>query len=178
MSIAAQITAHVKSGVLTPYRPLRTRLTPKRSLYLTKVGLRDLNDPQSAVNILAGRGFIVAALNRWTLNGRVWARQKRDRRIGGFMLRLTGPPPEIWEVRVTEPRPQVRIFARFAEPNTLIVNAMHTRNMLGKRGSAQWVSAMAASEKSWNELFPSDAPFTGTTIHDYVQEECDDFELD
>jgi hypothetical protein len=177
MSIRSQIAEHVKSGLLTAYRSPRSRRRPQRELYLTEAALRDLNDPQSAINLLVGRGPVVAALDRWSLKGRVWARTKRDHRIGGYILRLAQPPPEIWEIRVVEPRPQVRAFGRFAYADAIVVTRFHTRNMLGAKGSANWTSAMRECERSWSTLFPNDSPFTGTTIHDYVTEECDDFEL-
>lgn len=139
---------------------------------MTKEAAKDLADPNSAVNLLIGRGFIEAALTRWTLKQRIIGNTRR----GLFLDRLDPPPPEIWELRVTEPIVQARLFARFAEPDTLIISAMHTRGMLGNKGSAGWTTAMRSCEATWNRLFSS-PPFSRDAIRDYVTENCDDFPI-
>ncbi len=172
MSIRQNIAALEKDGKLTRYVP-RSRNAPQRRLYLTTAALRDLTDPQSALNILVGRGYIEASLTRWSIGGRVFGDEKRGR----FLYRLDPPPPEIWEVRVTEPVVQGRLLGRFAGPDTLVLTKFGTRQLLGKYGSASWNGAMAECERTWNELFCSNAPFSGKTIHDYVTENCDDFPI-
>jgi hypothetical protein len=161
------------TGELTRYVP-RSRHPPKRRLYLTKAALADLTDPQSAVNVLVGRGYIDAALTRWTLGDRVYADEKGKCR---FLCRLAPLPPEIWDIRVTEPIVQARLFGRFAEPDTLILTKFHTRQMLGKNGSPGWKNAMNACAATWDALFGSQSPFMGATIHDYVTGNCDDFRI-
>jgi hypothetical protein len=123
---------------------------------------------------MALRGLVEAELKRWVHNGRVWADLDGKPR---FLKRLGSPPAEIWEIMFTEPRVQLRLFCRFAEPDTLIGNKFHTRRMLGRKGSTAWRDAMRACEKHWNELFPGMVPFSGKTIHDYVTDNCDDFTL-
>jgi hypothetical protein len=141
-------------------------------LYLALPALNDLTNDNSATNILSGRGYIEAALTRWTSGGRVFG----DRR-GRFLFRLDPPPPEIWEIRVTEPVVQSRLLGRFAEPDTLILTKFYTRPLLGDKGSAEWTTGMAACEAIWNELFVGVAPFSSDNIHAYVTENCDDFPI-
>jgi hypothetical protein len=145
-------------------------------LYLSESAVKDLEDRDSATNLLRLRGAIEGALTRWVSGGRVYADIDGKPR---FLKRLDSPPPEIWDVRVTEPRVQVRLFSRFAEPDTLVMTRFHTRGFLGRRRSrsGEWPNAMRACEKCWNDLFPGMAPFTGRTIHDYVTENCDDFPI-
>jgi hypothetical protein len=142
---------------------------------LSNQALADLNDPLSAVNVLCGgRGFIDAALTRWTTGDLVYA---DDRKKCRFLCRLHPPPPEIWDIRVTAPTVQARLFGRFAEPDTLILTKFHTRPMLGDKGSPGWNMAMAACVSAWANLFGATAPFSGTAIHDYVTENCDDYPI-
>lgn len=171
MSISQEISALEAAGELSRYIPFGSR-QPGRRLFLTREAARALANPSSAVNTLVGRGFVEAALARWTLNQRIVGNARR----GLFLDRLDPPPPEIWELRVTEPTVQGRLLGRFAEPDTLIISAMHTRGMLGKRGSAGWNSAMQRCEATWNQLFQS-PPFTGLDISSYVTENCDDFPI-
>lgn len=93
------------------------------------------------------------------------------------MRRLSPPPPEIWEMRITEPIVRWRVFGRFASPNIFIATSMRTRDMLGKRSSAGWSSAMKDCERAWEQLFPTAMPFTASQARDYITENCDDFEL-
>lgn len=132
-----------------------------------------LTDPNSATNILTGRGYIEASLTRWVLGDRVYG----SRRKHGFLVRLEPPPPEIWEVRVTEPNVQARLLGRFAEPDTLLLFRFYTRQHLGRKGSENWRNAMAACEADWQTLFGREEPFSGRFLHDYVTENCDDYEL-
>src|SRR5438445_9877249 len=100
MSIAQHIGQLEAAGKLRSYKP-RSRLPAARRLYLTETAVKDLESPQSATNILDVRGFIEGAMARWVLGQRVYA-DERGRPC--FLKRLDLPPPEIWEIRVTEPR--------------------------------------------------------------------------
>lgn len=178
MSIAPCIVALEAAGKLRRYS-LRSRLPAERRLFLTETAVKDLEDPNSATNILALRGFIESALTRWVLGQRVYADEKGKAR---FLKRLQAPPPEIWEIRVTEPRVQARLLGRFAEPNTLILSRFYSRGVLGEKKKAgapdnEWHAAMAECEATWNKLFPGITPFSGPDIHAYVTENCDDFPI-
>tara|TARA_R110002096_G_scaffold12691_1_gene45414 strand:- start:21 stop:545 length:525 start_codon:yes stop_codon:yes gene_type:complete len=173
MSIRSTIAALEAAGELTSFHP-RSRIPPRRRLYLNKQAVKDLTDVNSATNVLVGRGYIQAALEHWVRGERVTGTAKGGR----FMKRLESPPKEIWEIRVTVPVVQCRLFGRFAEQDTLVLTKFHTRSMLGKKGSANWTSAMTTCETDWGNLFGLEAPYTGNSIHDYVSENCDDFPLE
>ncbi|MGA2056878.1 MAG: hypothetical protein ABSG88_16380 [Bradyrhizobium sp.] len=178
MSIAPSIKALTEAGKLCKF-PLQSRQLPKRRLFLTETALKDLQSPNSATNILGVRGFIESAMTRWVLGQRVFADDKGKPR---FLKRLDSPPPEIWEIRVIEPRVQARLFGRFAEPDTLILTRFHSRGVLRDRKKSaahdsEWQVAMKECEASWNKLFPGEAPFSGPNIHAYVTENCDDFTI-
>ena len=171
MSILTTIPALEADGKLTRFMPRRGQ-TPRRRLYLAAPALKDFTDRSSAVNLLVGRGFVEASLTRWTIGDRIFGSHRR----GYFLDRLCPPPPEIWEIRVTEPTVQARLFGRFAGPNTLILTKFYTRQLLGKKGSQGWQHAMAECEKIWNDLF-DESPFSAETVGEYVTENCDDFPL-
>jgi hypothetical protein len=135
--------------------------------------MKDFDDPNSAVNLLVGKGFVAAAMTRWVSGGRVYG----DKRRGRYLDRLALPPPEVWEIRVTEPIVQARLFGRFAEPDTLILTRFHTRAYLGKKGSAEWNGAMAECVTIWDATFLGIPPYIGSSVHDYVTENCDAFPL-
>jgi hypothetical protein len=171
MSIRGILVQLQTAGKVVPYVP-QTRQPPRRRLYLAPAAYNDLTNPQSATNLLSGRGYIEAALTRWVSGNRIFG----DTR-GRFLFRLDPPPPEIWEIRVTEPVVQSRLLGRFAEPDTLILMKFYTRQLLGKKGSLEWATGMATCEASWKELLDMRLPFTADTIHHYVTEDCDDFPI-
>jgi hypothetical protein len=172
MSIAATIASLETSGSLTRYVPC-SGSSPRRRLYLTQAALKDFTDRTSAVNLLVGRGCVQAALDRWTLGNLIYG----DKRGGRFLKRLEAPPPEIWEIRVTEPIVQARLLGRFAEPDTLILTRFYTRPMLGNKGSQAWAVAMNECATIWANTFGTVAPHQGTVIGDYVTENCDAFPI-
>lgn len=171
MSIAAQIAALEAAGQLTRYTP-RSGVA-RRRLYLSREAKDDLTSPSSATNLLAGKGYVLAALDRWAEGRLVHGNGKR----GLFLDRLDPPPPEIWEIRVVEPRPQVRLFGRFAEPDTLILTKFHTRPYLGAKGSAAWAAAMKQCCDCWDTMFPAPPFIHPHDIRAYVTENCDDFPI-
>ena len=135
--------------------------------------MKDFDDLSSATNLLVGQGFIRSSLDRWTLGERVHS----DGKMGRFLKDLEPPPPEIWELRVTEPIVQGRLIGRFAEPDTLILSKFYTRSFLGKKGSPEWNWALQQCDALWASLFQGLPLFVGTTIHNYVTENCDDFPI-
>jgi hypothetical protein len=171
MSIRKHILTLEKAGELTAYK---TGLPAQRRLYLTKRAVKDLVTADGIVNLMALRGMVEAGLKRWIHRGRVYVDEKGKPR---FLKPLCPPPPEIWEVRFTDPRVQLRLFCRFAEANTLIATKFHTRQMLGNKGSRNWREAMNECETTWNALFPTFTPFSAKTIQEYVTENCDDFSI-
>jgi len=123
--------------------------------------------------MLCGRGFIEGAMARWTSGGLVYSSGKK----GGFLKRLDQPPPEIWEIRVTEPDAQGRLFGRFAGPDVFILTKMYTRGLLGDKGGSNWQTAITNTVEQWDALFPEILPFSASTIHQYVTSNCDDFRI-
>lgn len=173
MSIKDQIAAH--EGVkLWRFEP--PRLVIKRRLYLTRTAQKHLTDPNSATNVLGLRGYVQGAMTHWVTGGRVRADEKGNAR---FLKRLDPPPPEIWEIRVTDPSPQVRLLGRMVEQDTLILDRFHTRQFLGKRTdpNSGWNEAMSGCHAAFQILFPGGPLFQGKTIQEYVKENCDDFPI-
>ena len=177
MSIADLILALEHQGQLRRFLPPRTRLPAVRRLYLAVPAMKDFDDPHSAANYFSGRSFVEGALTRWVLGGRVWAVERRKKREGGFLKRLEPPPNDVWEVKVTEPRPQVRLFGRFAEADTLILTKFHLRDSLKEKGSSQWGAAMTECDNLWSALFPRIPIYSKSTISDYVTRNCDDYPI-
>src|SRR3712207_75568 len=135
MSIAAMLRQRCATGDLVMFKPEQSRRPPRRRLFLSRELHRDLGAGHSAIGVYRAAGHIRAALTRWVSGGEVYRR---------FLKRLDPPPPEVWEISITEPVVQWRVFCRFAEADTLVATAAHTRQHLGKRGSQAWQDATGA----------------------------------
>jgi hypothetical protein len=171
MSTQDEIKELEAAGKLVRYLPRGPRVA-KRRLFLGPDAQKDLTDPASATNSLVGKAFILAALERWVLGDNIYGKKR-----GEFLDRLDPPPQDIWEIRVTPPSIQARLFGRFAEPDTLILTKFHTRSMLGNKGSQGWIQAMTACEQCWSTLFPDIPCFTASSVRSYVTENCDDYPI-
>jgi len=172
MSIRVQIRELLKARELIAFDPPDAR-PAKRRLFLTQEAVQQFTDSGSAVGLLGCKADIRAAMVRWVRGERVY----KD-----FLKRLDPIPPKTFEVRVTQPIVQVRLFGRFAYEDTFIITKFYTRGLLGKRSRRankhdQWDDAKRECEETWNRLFPNHAPFTAFKIRYYVTENCDEYEL-
>jgi hypothetical protein len=171
MSIREVIAA--KEDVeLWRFKPPNVRV--KRRLYLTATARKHLTDPNSATNLLHLRGYIHNALIHWVSGGRIRADERMKPR---FLKRLCPPPPAIWEVRVTDPVPQVRLIGRIVEQDILILDRFHTRSYLGDKGDRGWKEAMEGCHAALSKIFPGEPLIMANTIYAYVSENRDDCKL-
>lgn len=153
-----------------------SRKPPKRRLYLADQAMIEFDNPNSAVNSLVGRGFVEASLARWVSGGHVNGNKRR----GLFVDRLKPPPPDVWELRITEPIVQARGLGFFAEKDTLVLMRLHTRKFMGDRHPTQedqWDRTMKECVETWNRLFAGHSVHQGTAIYDFVSENVDDFPI-
>jgi hypothetical protein len=173
MSIRQYIGLLVKSEKLARVEA-PPGLVGKRRLYLTETAVRDLADPTKPILFFRAEGQVRAAMLRWVLGLRVYGDAKGK---NVFLKRLCPPPNDIWEMRITEPTPQIRFLGTFADKNTLVLMRAHTRAVLGDKGSAEWQHAMDACATDWAALFPNHSPHQGASIKDFVSENLDEYPI-
>lgn len=142
-------------------------------MFLTPRAAGEYADRHSAVNMLVGKGFVRNALERWVSGGLIIG-SVASSTSKTFLSRLDPPPDDVWEIRLTEPTVQARIFCRFVSRDALIVTNMHTRDMLGGKGSHGWAAAMAACTHEWGQLLPGEPCLKGTTLAHFISENYDD----
>lgn len=146
----------------------------KRRLYLTAEAQKNFTDPMSATNFLPRpSGFVRNAMVRWVSGERIYG----DKRKPHFLKELDPPPcPDIWEIRVTDPSPKIRLIGAFLEPDTLVLSCFRTRTFLDKKGSQAWQQAMLGCQSDFMILF-GQPPFRANTVGEYISENFDDFDL-
>jgi hypothetical protein len=84
------------------------------------------------------------------------------------LKRLEPPPPEIWEMRVSEPSPGIRVFGRFAHKDIFIALLWEDRILLGPFGSRRWKYFASKCEQDWHKYFPRHNPVEGRSINEYL----------
>lgn len=176
MSIDEILERLENEGRLVGY-PVPEGFERKRVLYLTAALLQEFEDRNSSLNFFGQMRAARIVFNRWVTGGPVVVRIG-GRGAGALLARLEPPPDDIWEFRVTEPKPQLRIFARFAKQDVLVATAAANRDRLGtafwrsNKQSKAWSEAMYDCLSEWNRLFGGTPAFRGSAVGDYVSENC------
>lgn len=166
MSIRDLIKAHEDEGTLKCLRPPRGQAAT-RGILLAPEAQKAIYDANSAIRILGCAPATIAALERW-VTGALMLVRFGGRKSDGFLAKLDPPPDEVWEFRVTQPRPQVRALGRFAMRDTIVVTHIHTRNSLGSARSPAFEKALSDCVEEWKRLFPVAPPHSGETVSDYI----------
>lgn len=77
------------------------------------------------------------------------------------------PPEEgVWEFRIRDPKPQVRIFGCFAECDVFVALSVMSRDVL--KGRLSYPLAVADNSSIWGGLFPQHLPLVGEDINAYL----------
>ena len=123
----------------------------------------------------------VAQSLAWFIEGRLVVVPKEDRYSGNaFMLRLrrlarrwAAPPREVWEIRIKDPKPGMRLLGRFAAYDQFIALSRYDRMELGDpwktwEGKKAWWAAAVQCKALWSNLFNGYQPLTGAYPDDYL----------
>jgi hypothetical protein len=88
-----------------------------------------------------------------------------DHKTAG-LARLDPSNHEVWEVRIQDANPELRVLGRFAHVDVFVaLNLYEHWELKGKR---KWNEAKARCRADWMVLFPSSTPVIGRTINDYI----------
>ena len=77
---------------------------------------------------------------------------------------------EHWELRSVRPRPSLRLFGRFAEPNVFVGTHIVERAPLGAKWSQSWEIEKLICEDEWKQAMGNARPFQSDTYEDYITE--------
>lgn len=87
-----------------------------------------------------------------------------------FMKWLEPKKHEIWELRSVRPRPSIRVFGRFAEPDVFVGTHAVERPGLGAKWSLQWELEKLTCEEQWRFAVGDHEPFRASRYEDYITE--------
>lgn len=174
MSIEATLSELEIAGDLVRFTP-RKGLASKRGLFMTVPLDTALSHPNSTVAHYKARKHILRLFERW-VTGELMTISMNGGGTGAFIAQLDPPPPDIWELRVTEPRPQFRVFCRFIAKDLIVATCVRTRDELGprsvrsKKRSKAWTDAMYDCKTQWDKILPGTTPIAGHLSTDFVTE--------
>jgi hypothetical protein len=84
------------------------------------------------------------------------------------MARLAQPSEEVWEIRVLDTNPQLRLFGRFADRNMFVVLIGPIQREYLET-EADFEQAKRDCKAEWIRLFGvSNPPLQGNDAHDYI----------
>lgn len=94
--------------------------------------------------------------------------QPYDKGDDAFMARVDPAKYGIWTIRSRAPRPAIRVFGGFLEPDLFVALISRRRQALAGPESREWKSAREDSIAKWKDLFPYHAPITGDKVSDFI----------
>lgn len=147
----------------------------KRALFMSEELVKAINGANTAVGFYKCKPEVIRLFERWVKGDLIKIRMNGHGK-GAFIALLDDPPPDVWELRVTEPKPQFRVFCRFVCEDMIVATSIRTRDELGPRQtktgkkSQAWASAMRDCVSMWSGLFPAHEPHNGKVSSDFLTE--------
>ena len=77
---------------------------------------------------------------------------------------------EHWELRSRRPRPSLRVFGRFAEPDVFVGTHVAERTSLKEKWNLQWELAKLSCEDYWKHALGDRPAFTAESYESYITE--------
>jgi hypothetical protein len=172
MSIREQIQTAINEGWLVNMPPTLPSVPHSRILLVCR-GLSDaietdLNNPAKAVRTAQ----LLSTFDTYLGGGLITVGGRKHK--AAYMKRLEPESEEVWEIRSVDPRPSIRVFGRFAEPDVFVATNMGFRTDLGGFNSKEFLRAVSACKREWRRSFHTWPPYSGIYINDYITQDVVD----
>jgi len=119
-------------------------------------------------DLLPVAGGALAAFDTYMGGGRVTFGMDPHQKDRAAMMARNAPPADgICDVRVLDPKPQVRIFGAFPAQDIFVAMTWHRRRLLAFAG------AVGRAKKQWLHLFADMSPVVSEKVTDYVSAPVD-----
>jgi hypothetical protein len=163
MIIRDAVEAAKKSGVLIPFVPPLAWVSKPRAFLMTKRLAGQISDGRASAD--------QKRLERWESLRADIAHYVENGLVTWALLRWLDPKKyEHWELRSRRPRPSLRVFGRFAEPNVFVGTHVVERSPLGTKWSLNWELEKLECEDEWNLALNGCCPFRSCVYEHYITE--------
>lgn len=142
-----------------------------RDLYVTPEFHRLITGPwEDEEQHLAGR--LWAAFDRFVVGQRISMALNNpyEKPSHTYMSRLDPTGDEVWEIRIRDPKPALRVFGRFAAKDCFVALNWAPRKDLGGPGSGEFQREIRTCLARWRQIFPHHNALTGNTVNEYISE--------
>lgn len=162
--------------LLFPINPQIGERPNSRCLFVSSLVWKALNPPYESEKDGIRMGRTLAMLDNFVEGRRISVRLPPSKKVDAYIALLDKADEEIWEIRVRDPRPGVRIFGRFACLNVFIgLLPVYREDLTDSKAikpkeaeDKLWNQAKLRCRSEWEKLFPLVAPHTGKIPHDYI----------
>lgn len=171
MSIHDLVADAVARCRLFPVEPRMPSEPMNRTLYVHPEVHRLLNGPwKDEEEHLSGK--LWAAFDRFVVGKRITVALDSPYRKpkSTYLSRMDPTGDEVWEIRILDPRPALRVFGRFADRDCFVALNWGLRKDLGGPGSKEFQQAIRNCLVTWRQTFPHYNAFTGSTTDEYLSE--------
>lgn len=166
MSILVDIQYRVTEGRLTKLSPLMSNARI-RSIYLSSDVKSFFEGPWSSNKEAIRAGRARAILEDFVTGAEIVGRLPPSKSVHTVIALLEPASEEVWEFRIGDPKPGVRIFGRFADKDIFIGTSWSYRESFNTE--KDWRDfGFERCKTDWRNLFPAYSPHSGTSIHDYI----------
>lgn len=161
MSIRAEIISRVYEGRLVQFTQAIRRLPDQREIYLPP----DIKETITNPNVDRRFGRAQAMLEAFVRGDVFVVRLPPKKNVTAMMALLDPMEDDVWEFRIREPKPGLRIFGRFAEKDIFIGTHCYVRDELPKD---KWAHQIKLCRHEWKLLFPAYPALSGSNVHDFI----------
>lgn len=170
MSMVDEVNAHRDAGRLVQLHLFVPGLPEKREIFITPTLFQLLHGPWVAQKWEKRWNRARQQLDDFIdgLHGeRIFVRSASRRKSTCFMSRLEPDSDEVWEIRVRDPKPGLRLFGSFAKRNVFVALTAAPHECLNNE--EDWKRAILQYKKHRSRFFSSTA-FSGAYPDDYLTE--------
>lgn len=88
--------------------------------------------------------------------------------MNAFMARTYAPQDGIFDIRSRDPKPGLRVFGAFSEPDTFVALTWGYRRDLGDSTDGRFRQAVLSAIGAWDRRFPNCHPFYSENLDDHI----------
>jgi hypothetical protein len=159
-----------RSGELFHLPPVFASDSARRWLFCSQEIWQACHGPWTSEKEQKAWGHALGTLDAFITGRTIMVRFPPSKNRLALLALLEEETEDVWEFRCRDPKPQIRIFGRFAEADLFI--ALSWRFKSDCHTGEHYEEAKEQCKKRWRYFFPSYKPFRGEDINDYVSENC------
>ena len=168
MTIRSVINLWIASGDLWHVSPSLPFTPCVRHVFVSEEVRVALQGPWASRELERRFARATAFLDGFTEGLSMSVRFPPSKAVAAQVALLENANEEVWELRIRDPKPGIRLFGRFSERNHFIALTWASRKDL--ETDDDWIREKERCKREWRRLFPSFPPHTGIEPNDYLSD--------